>query len=399
MKPIYLDYHATTPVDARVLESMLPYFSERFGNAASRSHSYGWQASEAVELARSQVADLIHVQAKSIFFTSGATEGLNMLIKGIAQNSKKGKHIITCATEHHAVLDVTHWLKEQGFEITIVPVDRNGSINVDLLKVSIRPDTILVTLMWANNETGVIHDIDLIGAICRDANVSLISDATQAVGKMDIDPVTAQMDAVACSAHKFYGPKGIGAVWINPSLKTKPLPLIHGGGHENGFRSGTMNVPAIVGMGMAAKICKEEMQQDHAHISNLRDQFEKKVLAAIDQSFVNGNQNSRLHTVSNIGVPFTESQAVMTKFRSKLAISSGSACSSADPTPSHVLLAMGLSGQQAKASYRFSFGRFTTSEEMESAAELFIKASLEYRSQNPVWQMHLQGIDVSDASH
>jgi cysteine desulfurase len=393
--PIYLDYHATTPVDARVLKAMLPYFEVRFGNAASRSHSYGWQANEAVEIARNQVADLLAINAQDLVFTSGATEGLNMLIKGIADaNGKKGKHIITFATEHHAVLDVVEWLETKGYDISVLPVNQDGTIDAENLTRQIRNDTILVSAMWANNETGVIHDVASIGSICKKANVPFLCDATQAVGKIEVHPREIGVDMMVCSAHKFYGPKGIGAVYINPALKVKPTPLIHGGGHEHGFRSGTLNVPAIVGMGEAAKICKEEMTGDRERIQKLRDHFEKTILSEAEEVSVNGNVDHRLHTVSNLGVRLTESQAVMTKFRSKLAISSGSACSSADPAPSHVLLAMGLSKENAKASYRFSFGRPTTEDEVEKAAKLFIDAVREYREQSPVWAMHLKDIDV-----
>jgi len=393
--PIYLDYHATTPVDERVLKAMLPYFDVRFGNAASRSHSFGWQANEAVEIARKQVADLLLVNPNDLFFTSGATEGLSMLLKGMADaNSKKGKHIITLATEHHAVLDVVEWLGTKGYEISVLPVNADGSIDLEKFKQEIRKDTILVSAMWANNETGVIHDVASIGTICKEANVPFICDATQAVGKIEVHPKDVGVDMMVCSAHKFYGPKGIGAVYINPAMKVKPTPLIHGGGHENGYRSGTLNVPAIVGMGEAARICKEIGKNDMERIQKFRDHFEKTILNELEEVSVNGNVERRMHTVSNLCVRFTESQAVMTKFRSKLAISSGSACSSADPAPSHVLLAMGLSEEEAKASYRFSFGRPTTSEEVEMAAELFVNAVKEYREQSPVWGMHIKGIDV-----
>jgi len=394
--PIYLDYHASTPVDPKVLEAMLPYFDVRFGNAASRSHSYGWQASEAVEIARKQVADLLAVHAQDLVFTSGATEGLNMLIKGIADaNSKNGKHIITFCSEHHAVLDVAEWHRTKGYDISALPVNADGSIDIDVLRKEIRRDTILVSAMWANNETGVIHDVASIGALCKEKNIPFICDATQAVGKIEVHPSEMGIDAMACSAHKFFGPKGIGVVYLNPSLKINPTPLIHGGGHEHGFRSGTLNVPAIVGMGMAAKICDSQMKLDTERIQKWRDRFEKNVMSELEEVKINGNDQHRLSTVSNLCVRLTESQAVMTKFRSKLAISSGSACSSADPAPSHVLLAMGLSEADAKASYRFSFGRPTTEEEVKKAASIFIEAVKEYRSHSPIWEMHKNGIDIS----
>ncbi|HJW29901.1 MAG TPA: cysteine desulfurase family protein [Saprospiraceae bacterium] len=394
--PIYLDYHATTPVDLRVIEAMLPYFDVRFGNAASRSHSFGWQAEEAVKIARQQIANLLMVDSRDLVFTSGATEGLNFLIKGIADASeKKGRHIITIATEHHAVLDIMPWLEKKGFEVTMLPVKPDGTIDPDLLKSRIRKDTILLAAMWANNETGLIQDIPAIAKICRDAGVPLICDATQAVGKIEVHPLEAGIDMMVCSAHKFYGPKGIGVVYIDPKLKVKPTPLLHGGGHEHGYRSGTLNVPGIVGMGEASKFANADLGFSIERIKGLRDKFEQKVLTEVEEVRINGNVDHRLPTVTNLCVPFTDSQAVMTKFRSKLAISSGSACSSADPAPSHVLLAMGLNEAEAKASYRISFGRPTTEEEVETAAGLFIQAVKEYRSQNPVWQMHRQGMDVS----
>ena len=393
--PIYLDYHATTPMEDRVVESMLPYFSTRFGNAASRSHSYGWQAAEAVDIARRQVGELLQVDDRDITFTSGATEGLNFLLKGTAESlQKKGKHIITIATEHHAVLDTLDWLKTKGFEITTLPVNRDGRIDFDLLQQSIRKDILFISAMWANNETGVIHEMATIGRLCANAGIPLICDATQAVGKIKVSPVEVGIDMMVFSGHKIYGPKGIGAVYINPHLKFKPTALIHGGGHENGLRSGTLNVPAIVGLGTACQIIHERLLEDEQRISDLRDYFEIKVLAALEETEINGNREHRLPTVSNLCVRYVDSQSVMTKFRTKLAISSGSACSSADPSPSHVLLAMGLTENEAKGSFRFSFGRPTTQKEVDEAATIFIDAVKEYRSQSPAWGMHLKGIDV-----
>ncbi|HEX5113150.1 MAG TPA: cysteine desulfurase family protein [Saprospiraceae bacterium] len=395
-QPIYLDYHSTTPVDPRVLEAMLPYFENRFGNAASRSHSYGWQASEAVELARRQVASLLHVNPEELFFTSGATEGLNTLIKGMVDSTrKKGNQIVTIATEHHAVLDVFQWLGTKGYENIIIPVNQDGNVDLEKFNQTINRDTILVCAMWANNETGVIHDIARMAFICKEKEVPFICDATQAVGKMDINPKAAGVDMMVCSAHKFYGPKGIGIMYIDAALKVKPTPLIHGGGHEEGRRSGTLNVPAIVGMGEAAKICMAEMKPDRSRIEKMRDEFEKQLLEELELVTINGKESNRLPTVSNVCVRLTESQAVMTKFRSKLAISSGSACSSANPQPSHVLLAMGLSEDEAKASYRFSLGRPTTEEEVREAVRLFINAINEYRSQSPLWEMYKNGMDIS----
>jgi cysteine desulfurase len=247
--PIYLDYHATTPVDSRVMEAMVPWFTTHFGNAASRSHSFGWQADEAVSLARKQMAEVLGIGEKGIFFTSGATEGINLLIKGMAEaNGHRCKHLVTFATEHRAVLDTLHWLGTKGYEIEILPVTHAGNIDIDRFSASLRSDTLCAIVMWANNETGVIHDMETIGAICREREIPLISDATQAVGKMAVKPDQNNVDMITWSAHKFYGPKGIGAVYINPAMRIKPAPLLHGGGHERGLRSGTLNVPGIVGM-------------------------------------------------------------------------------------------------------------------------------------------------------
>lgn len=394
--PVYLDYHATTPVDARVLESMLPWFTRDFGNPASRSHVYGWKASEAVEIARSQVADLLNTDSKSIIFTSGSTEGLNMAIKGLAENSGHiGKHIITVATEHHAVLDTIDWLNRKGYELSILPVDGNGILDIEHLRNTIRNDTIMVIVMWANNETGVVQDIKEIGLLCHQAGVPLVCDATQAAGKIDIDLVKIPVGMLAISAHKMYGPKGVGALYINPSMKVKPAALIHGGGHERGYRSGTLNVPGIVGLGSASALRKENLLGDRDRLLQLRDQFEKSILAALEEVSANGHVCDRLHTVSNLKVRFVDSQAVMSRFRSDLAISSGSACSSANPEPSHVLLAMGLTPAEAKGSFRISLGVPTTLAEIEIAARIFIEAVEAERAQGPVWQMFKQGMDVS----
>ncbi len=396
LKPIYLDYHATTPVDPKVLEAMMPWFTENFGNPASRSHPYGWQGSEAVEIAREQVARFIHVQPKDIIFTSGATEGLNMAIKGLAESSAhSGKHIITVATEHHAVLDTVDWLRRQGYDITILPVDGYGILDPDQLKSAIRMDTIMAIVMWANNATGAIQDISKIGAPCKASGIPLICDATQAAGKIDIDPLKNHIDILAISAHKLYGPKGSGALWINPAMNVKPAALIHGGGHERGYRSGTLNVPGIVGLGIAAQLRMDHMIQDDLRLKSYRDTFEQTLITNIQEVSINGHSEKRLSTVSNLVVRFVDSQAVMSRFRSLLAISAGSACSSANPEPSHVLLAMGLSPEQAKGSFRISLGVPTTGEEVEEAARILIEAIEAERSQSPVWQMFRQGIDLS----
>ncbi|HUR30212.1 MAG TPA: cysteine desulfurase family protein [Saprospiraceae bacterium] len=396
-KPIYLDYHATTPVDPKILKAVLPFYTEHFGNPASRSHPYGWKASEAVEMARVHVADLIHVEKSEIFFTSGATEGLNMLIKGLAENlSYKGKHIITVTTEHQAVLDPLNWLSTKGFEILKLPVDPKGIIDHQKLIDSFRKDTIMVMAMWANNETGVIHDVKAIGDICDKKGVAFICDATQAAGKIEVDAVQNNIDALVLSAHKMYGPKGSGAVYISKNKKKiKPEALIYGGGHEMGYRSGTLNVPGIVGLGVAADLCKSLQQNDQQKIGALRDEFENRIISSLEAVEINGDVANRLPTVSNLKILYVDSQAIMTKLRTRLAISSGSACSSADPSPSHVLMAMGLTPEEAKGSLRISLGRPTTKEELDKAGQWLIDEIKEYRSQSPVWQMFKQGVDMT----
>ncbi|HUR30167.1 MAG TPA: cysteine desulfurase family protein, partial [Saprospiraceae bacterium] len=334
------------------------------------------------------------------FFTSGSTESLNMTIKGLADNlSHKGKHIVTVSTEHAAVLDPLKWLSKKGFEIEALNVNEFGLLDVDQLGDAIRDDTIMVVIMWANNETGVLHDVKAIGEICRHKNVAFVCDATQAAGKLIINAIETGIDILALSAHKFYGPKGTGAMYIAKNeKKLQPAALIHGGGHENGYRSGTLNVPGIVGLGKAAEIGKHELESDIKRARVLRDGFEKDLLENCEHVDINGGIEHRLETVSNIKVAHVDSQAIMTKLRSRISISSGSACSSADPAPSHVLLAMGLGPAEAKGSFRISFGRQTTVEEASFAAECLVAAIQEYREQSPVWQMFKQGIDIGEDS-
>jgi cysteine desulfurase len=376
---------------------MMPWFTRQFGNPASRSHVYGWKASEAVEMAREQVAGLLRVNSKDIIFVSGATEGLNMAIKGLAEASVMiGKHIVAVSTEHHAVLDPLHWLQRRGYEVTLIQTDHEGVVDPDQIKQAIRNDTIMVIVMWANNETGVIQDMRAIGAICQEAGIPLISDATQAVGKIPVNPYECAVSMMACSAHKLYGPKGVGAVWLNSSrLKVKPAALIHGGGHERGFRSGTLNVPGIVGFGMAAHLSQTRLNTEGQRIRELRDSFEKRMMGRVEEVYINGHTGQRLDTVSNIRVRYVDSQSVMSRFRTKLAISSGSACSSANPEPSHVLLAMGLTPEEAKSSFRVSLGIPTTVNEIDQACQIMEEAIAEERSISPAWQMFKQGIDLT----
>jgi cysteine desulfurase len=396
--PIYLDYHATTPVDPQVLEAMLPWFSLQFGNPASRSHSFGWQADEAVAIARRQIAELLQVDERGIYFTSGATEGINQLLKGTAEScGQHKKHIIAFSTEHRAVLDTLHWLESKGFEIQILPVTHEGNPDLDQFAEAIRKDTLLATAMWANNETGVIHDMASLAAICDEKEVLLISDATQAVGKIDVHPKSMAVDMIACSAHKFYGPKGVGVIYVDPTKKSKPAALIHGGGHEHAMRSGTLNVPGIVGMGFAAQLANGVKHDDKNRIASLRDDIESELINALEGVTINGNAQNRIHTVSNLQIAWVDSQAIMSAFRNKLAIAAGSACSAADPTPSHVLLAMGLTPAQAKGSVRISVGRFTTSDEIARASRLIIQAVNDYRTKSPAWNMYKQGLITEES--
>ncbi|UZD23844.1 cysteine desulfurase family protein [Algoriphagus halophytocola] len=365
--PIYLDYNATTPCAAEVIEAMIPWFGAHFGNAASKSHAYGWVAENAVEEAREQIANLIGAQPKEIIFTSGATEGINLAIKGVFDLFPGEKqHYITCQTEHKAVLDALQSLEERGIEVTYLPVDKEGNISIEELRASILPHTKMICLMWANNETGVIHPVEEISKLAEERNLIFFSDAVQAAGKI---PLTLQgIHLMAISAHKFYGPKGVGALFIrhNHTLP-KPIAQIHGGGHEKGFRSGTLNVPGIVGMGRAAVLRKSEMKIESQRLQELRDLLEMRLLA-ISDTRLNGGKH-RLTHVSNIAFGGVEGEELLKKVCQKIAVSSGSACTSISPKPSHVLQAMGLATDLGRASIRFSLGRNTTEKDVLDAAE------------------------------
>jgi cysteine desulfurase len=379
--PIYLDYHATTPVDPAVLETMLPWFSQQFGNASAAYHSFGKQAAAAVQLARVQTADLLNCIPEEIIFTSGATESINLAIKGIAERyASKGKHIITAVTEHSAVLEVCEHLEQRGWEITRLSVDGEGKIDLTILEKSIRKDTVLIALMYANNETGVIHPMRAIGEIAKANDVILFSDATQAVGKIPVDVIENQIDILALSAHKFYGPKGVGALYIrrrNPRVSM--LPQLHGGKQENGLRSGTLNVPGIVGLGKAADIALKDLTINGNYIASLRNHLEQQLLL-MPEIYVNGSFSDRLPTVSNLCFRFTDGQMLLIALNKHLAVSSGAACSSATMQPSFVLLAMGLGAAAAHASIRFSLGKFTTSKDIDLAIECITAAVSETRS-------------------
>lgn len=364
--PVYLDHNSTTPCDPAVLDAMLPWFTQKFGNAASRTHSFGWEAEGAVDLAREQVAELVGAESAEIIFTSGATESVNLALKGVFEMyATKGNHIITLETEHKAVLDSCKHLEKLGAEVTVLPVDKQGMADLDLLEKSIKPGTILVALMYANNETGVIQPIKEIGALAKKHGVIFFCDATQAVGKIPVNVVEDQIDLLALSAHKMYGPKGVGALYVrrkNPRVRL--TAQIDGGGHERGMRSGTLNVPGIVGLGAACVQSGKLMKEEATRLGNLRNTLEQSLLALGD-SFVNGNPASRLPHTTNISFRGVDQNALMLAFNKNIAVSSGSACTSASMEPSYVLTAMGLERELAHGSLRFGLGRFTTEEEIE----------------------------------
>jgi cysteine desulfurase len=366
--PVYLDYNATTPCDPRVVEAMMPYFNQYFGNAASRSHSLGWQATEAVDYAREQVAQLIGAEPNEIIFTSGSTEACNLALKGVFETyASKGNHIITCNIEHKAVLDSCKHLEKLGGEITYLQVGSDGLLNIDELKNAFKPETILVAVMYANNEIGTIMPVKEISKIAKEKGVLFFTDATQAVGKIPVDVNSDGINLLAFSSHKIYGPKGSGALYVrrkNPRVKL--TAQMDGGGHEKGMRSGTLNVPAIVGLGKACDICREQMEVDADRIRFLRDKLENGLLS-LDEAIVNGNQEKRLPQVSNLSFKYVDGDALITGFNKNIAVSSGAACTSSTPEPSHVLKALGLDEDLVHSSIRFSLGRFTTEEEIDFA--------------------------------
>lgn len=394
--PIYLDYQATTPVDPRVLEEMLPYFGEIYGNAASRSHAFGWQAEEAVGEGRERIAHLIGASSKEIIFTSGSTEGINLAMKGVAQMyGSKGKHIITSQAEHKAVLDTAKRLEKDGFEVTYLAPDSKGRHSADQVAEAMREDTILVTIMWANNEIGSINPIREIGALCKERGVLFFTDGTQAVGKVPVDVEADNVDLLCLSGHKIYGPKGVGALYVrrrNPRVRL--VAQMDGGGHERGMRSGTLNVPAIVGLGKACEVCEADMDTDREHALSLRTRFEEKVFGALDHVHLNGHPDHRLPACSNISFSYVEGESMIMGI-SNLAVSSGSACTSASLEPSHVLMSMGVGDELAHSSIRFGFGRFTTEEDVDAAAEQVIAAVKRLRELSPLYEMVLEGVDLS----
>ena len=392
--PIYLDYSATTPVDPRVAEKMIPYLVEKFGNPASRSHSFGWEAEAAVEAARDQVAALINADPKEIIWTSGATESDNLAIKGAAYfYAGKGKHLITVKTEHKAVLDTCRELERQGFEVTYLDVQENGLIDLEALKAAIRPDTILISVMFVNNEIGVIQPVAEIGEICREKGIVFHVDAAQATGKVEIDLATLKVDLMSFSAHKTYGPKGIGALYVRRKPRVRLEAQMHGGGHERGFRSGTLPTHQIVGMGEAFRIAREEMVEENKRIGALRDRLFKG-LSEIEAVYVNGDLEQRVPHNLNISFAYVEGESMLMAVKD-LAVSSGSACTSASLEPSYVLRALGRNDELAHSSIRFTLGRFTTEEEIDYTVQLMRAKIGKLRELSPLWEMVQEGVDLN----
>jgi cysteine desulfurase len=394
--PIYMDYHATTPVDPRVVEAMVPYFTAHFGNAASRNHPFGWEAEEAVETARRQVADLIGAHPKEIVFTSGATESDNLAIKGVAtMYREKGNHIITCVTEHKAVIDTCKRLEKEGYRVTYLPVRKDGLVDLDDLRNAITEKTILITIMAANNEIGVVQPIAEIGAIAKEKGILFHTDAVQAVGKIPFNVNELKVDMASISAHKLYGPKGVGALYVrrrNPRVLL--APIIDGGGHERGMRSGTLNVPGIVGFGKAAELCRLEMATEAERLRALRDRLNEKLHAGLDEIYVNGSMEHRLPHNLNISFAYVEGESLLMGIND-VAVSSGSACTSASLEPSYVLKALGAGDDLAHSSIRFGLGRWTTDEEIDYVAKKMISVVARLREMSPLYELAKEGVDLS----
>ncbi len=393
--PVYLDYSATTPCDPRVAQKMIPFLTETFGNPASHSHQYGWDAEAAVEEARRHVAEAIGADPREIVWTSGATEADNLAIKGAAHfYQEKGKHLITVKTEHKAVLDSMRHLEMEGFEVTYLDVMENGLIDIEAFKAAIRPDTILVSVMGVNNEIGVIQDIVTIGNICREKKIIFHCDATQAVGKMKLDMSTMPVDLMSLSAHKVYGPKGIGALYVRRRPRVRLECQIHGGGHERGMRSGTLAAHQIVGMGEAYRLIKEEGESEMVRIRGLRDRLWEGLQAAVPEIYLNGDWEHRAGNNLNVSFAFIEGESLMMAIKD-IAVSSGSACTSASLEPSYVLRALGRNDELAHSSIRFTLGRFTTEEEIDFVIKTIASKVEKLREMSPLWEMHLDGVDLS----
>lgn len=393
---IYLDNNATTPVDPRVVETMIPYFTQNFGNAASRNHPFGWAAEEGVDYAREMVGKLIGAEDKEIIFTSGATEAINLALKGAFEMyAKKGNHIITVKTEHKAVLDTCKHLEKLGGEVTYLDVNYDATIDLAALEAAIKPSTILICVMYANNETGVIQPIKEIGEMCAKHGVLFMSDITQAAGKVPINVKELGIHLAAFTAHKMYGPKGVGALFVNRiKPRVKVTAQMDGGGHERGMRSGTLNVPGIVGFGRAAEIAIAEMEQDAARLSAMRDRLESE-LSKMEEVTINGNVEHRMPHVTNMSFKHVEGEGLMMTFNQNIALSSGSACTSASLEPSYVLVAMGLGDDLAHSSLRFSLGRFTTEEDIDFTIDAIRNGVNHMRDLSPIWEMYQEGVDLS----
>jgi cysteine desulfurase len=394
--PIYLDNNATTPIDPRVLEAMMPYLTDVFGNAASRTHAFGHAAAAAVDTGREQVAKLLNADVKEIIWTSGATESDNLAIKGAALAYRgKGDHIITQVTEHKAVLDTCKWLERQGFRVTYLPVDRTGRIDMGQLEAAVTGKTILVTIMLANNEIGTIQPIEEIGQLCANRGILFHCDATQAVGKVPIDVQKQNIHLLSMSGHKLYGPKGVGVLYVrmkDPRVKVEPI--IHGGGHERGFRSGTLNVPGIVGIGKACEISGLEMASEASRLTTIREKFWSSLCSRTDEVYRNGHAEHCLPNTINVSFAYVEGESIMLNIP-EIAVSSGSACTSATLEPSYVLTACGVTDETAHGSLRFSMGRFTTAEQMEYAADRLVETIQRLREMSPLYEMAKEGVDLS----
>ncbi|WP_286937218.1 IscS subfamily cysteine desulfurase [Achromobacter sp. UBA4530] len=393
-RPIYLDYSATTPVDPRVVDAMVPWLYENFGNPASRSHAFGWESEEAVERAREQVAKLVNADPREIVWTSGATESNNLAIKGAANfYAERGKHIITVKTEHKAVLDTCRELERQGFEVTYLNVKDNGLIDLEVFKAALRPDTVLVSVMMVNNEIGVIQDVETLGEICREKGIIFHVDAAQATGKVEIDLQKLKVDLMSFSAHKTYGPKGIGALYVRRKPRIRIEAQMHGGGHERGFRSGTLATHQIVGMGEAFRLAREEMGTENERIRMLRDRLWNG-LSEIEEVYLNGDMDQRVPHNLNVSFNYVEGESLIMAIK-ELAVSSGSACTSASLEPSYVLRALGRNDELAHSSIRFTLGRFTTEKEVDFAVELIKSRVGKLRDMSPLWEMAKEGIDLN----
>src|SRR5919204_2839759 len=395
--PIYMDNHATTPVDPRVLEAMLPYFSEKFGNAASRNHAFGWEAEEAVETARKQIARLIHCDSKEIVFTSGATESDNLALKGVVEMYReKGDHIITSMTEHRAVLDTAKALKKRGVKVTYLPVDKTGMVSPEDVRNAITEKTILISIMLANNEIGTINPIKEIGKIAKEKGILFHVDATQGVGKIPVNVQELGIDLMSFSAHKIYGPKGVGALYVRKKApRVRIAPMMDGGGHERGMRSGTLPVPLIIGFGKACELCEKEMEAEGKRLAAMRDRLQATIMNGLEDVYLNGHPTQRLPHNLNISFAYVEGESLLMGVK-EIALSSGSACTSATLEPSYVLRALGVGSDLAHSSIRFGLGRFTTDEEVDYAAKRIIETVTRLREMSPLYEMAKEGIDLKN---